>query len=238
MILSGNEIRYQVEAERIRISPPDRIHFNAASVDLTLGTTVAVYEDFTYCDVADEWRRLERSAIHQEAVKAGLGGVTNRGPGFGVGPYDGRGLSPNAAAATGSQGVALDVKRPAKTREWQMDPEAGWILQPGVGYLMHTAERIHTDHFVPVLDGKSSIGRLFVQVHVTAGFGDPGFDGQYTLEVMSLFPVRVYPGMRFCQIRFHTIEGDVTSYRELGHYTGEAAQGPVASRIHETFKAG
>lgn len=95
---------------------------------------------------------------------------------------------------------------------------------------MHTAETIWTDKFVPIIDGKSSIGRLFISIHQTAGFGDVGFDGQYTLEVTSHFPVRVYAGMRFCQIRFHGIQGHITQYE--GNYQGKSAKGPVGSKAH------
>lgn len=109
----------------------------------------------------------------------------------------------------------------------------GLALQPGQLYLMHTLERVRTDHFVPIIDGKSSIGRLGICVHLTAGFGDPGFDGQYTLEVTAVRPVRVYAGMRFCQMRFHTIEGDVELYK--GNYTNQHSMGPVASRSWKQF---
>lgn len=122
----------------------------------------------------------------------------------------------------------LDSKKELRTREYTIDPELGWVLNPGVGYLMHTAEMVGTSFFVPILDGKSSIGRLFVKIHETAGFGDPGFYGHYTLEVTSMFPIRVYPGMRFCQIRFHAIQGEVQKYD--GNYTHERATGPVGSR--------
>ena len=116
-----------------------------------------------------------------------------------------------------------------------MEDDTGFILMPGVGYLMHTHEKIHTDKYVPILDGKSSIGRLFCFVHVTAGYGDPGFDGQYTLEVAVLQPLIVYPGMRFCQIRFHTLVGDVDSYQKNGSYKGELAEGPIPSRSWKMF---
>lgn len=229
-ILSGIEIRRQIELGTITIDPFDPKRVNQTSVDLTLGTEVAVYEDFTYCDVASEWNRLEKSAIHQEHHKAGLGGLKLGHPGFGVGPYDGRGLTPHRMALE----TALDTKKPARLRKWTMDPEVGWIICPGVGYLMHTHERVTSSKFNPVLDGKSSIGRLFIQVHVTAGYGEPGFDGQYTLEVTSQFPVRVYPGMRFCQMRFHVVEGEIEDYVERGHYKGDKARGAVASQVHET----
>lgn len=129
----------------------------------------------------------------------------------------------------------LDSKQSWATDDYTMS-EKGWCLYPGVCYLMHTTERVRTDHFVPVLDGKSSVGRVFIKVHETAGYGDPGFDGQYTLEVSAQIPIRVYPGMRFCQIRFHTLVGEPLLYSpQQGHYTGPEAQGAVASQISKQF---
>ena len=80
----------------------------------------------------------------------------------------------------------------------------------------------------------SSTGRLFIKVHETAGYGDPAFDGQYTLEVTAVHPIRLYAGMRIAQIRFHRMEGAVMPYR--GNYMGEAAMGPVASRAWRQFR--
>lgn len=127
----------------------------------------------------------------------------------------------------------LDVSEEPHTKKFKID-EKGLTLRPGVGYLMHTRERVHTKKYVPVLDGKSSIGRLFMVVHVTAGFGDPGFNGQYTLEVTVTHPLRIYPGMKIAQMRFHTIVGEVEHPYE-GNYTGDAARGPVASRAFRQF---
>lgn len=129
----------------------------------------------------------------------------------------------------------LDVKDPLRTTSYTFNEKDGLILVPGILYLMHTVERVRTEKYVPILDGKSSIGRLGIQVHITAGYGDPGFDGQYTLEVTAMHHVRVYPGMRFCQMRFHTLAGPVLSYQKTGHYRGEAARGAVPSRVHEQF---
>lgn len=137
---------------------------------------------------------------------------------------------------------SLDAKKENQVVRFDI-PEDGLVLKPGVLYLMHTLERVHTKRFVPVLDGKSSIGRLGIKVHETAGYGDPGFDGQYTLEVTCVHPVRVYAGMRFCQMRFHTMVGEVSLYGHnsnytYGHnsnYTGVLAQGPVPSRSFKQF---
>ena len=126
----------------------------------------------------------------------------------------------------------LDPKRDNPATSFKMGPE-GYVLRPGVGYLMHTREVVGTNKYVPAIDGKSSIGRLFVLVHVTAGLGDPGFKGQYTLEVLTTYPIRLYPGMRICQIRFFTIRGEVDLYN--GHYQGDNAKGAVASHAYEQF---
>jgi dCTP deaminase len=113
--------------------------------------------------------------------------------------------------------------------------DTGYVLMPGVGYLMHTRETIHTKKYVPIIDGKSSLGRLFMSIHETAGFGDPGYRGQYTLEVSVVHPLRVYAGMRIAQMRFHTICGQVEK-PYAGNYTGEDARGPVASKAYKQFK--
>ena len=127
-----------------------------------------------------------------------------------------------------------DVREGQLTRRLKIDPVLGIVLRPGVGYLMHTRERTATYKYVPIIDGKSSIGRRFVIVHATAGYGDPGFDGQWTLEVMSLCnPIRLYAGMRIAQIRFETIAGEVERTYN-GNYQG--SEGPVPSRSARQFQ--
>lgn len=134
----------------------------------------------------------------------------------------------------------LDSKRDNPSNAWTFDVLE---LQPGSMVLLHTAERVRTDRYVPVLDGKSSLGRLGVCVHLTAGFGDPGYDGQYTLEVTAVYPTRVYAGMRFCQMRFHSMEKTLAEVEDStkrllynGNYTGEASMGPVPSRSWKQFE--
>jgi len=193
MILAGTEIGKEVEAGNIVIDPYEPKHLNPASIDLTLGREVAVYEDAVYLDDPNQVRP------------------------------DGTGIR-----VFGTR--VIDVREPPRVRKFKMTGQ-GWVVNPGVAYLMHTAERVTTDKYVPIVDGKSSLGRLFLSVHQTAGFGDPGYNGQYTLEVTSLFPVRLYPGMRICQMRFHTILGTPVNYRDVGHYVGDKARGAVASEV-------
>jgi dCTP deaminase len=63
-----------------------------------------------------------------------------------------------------------------------------------------------------MIEGRSSIGRLGLFVHVTAGFGDVGFCGYWTLEMFAIQPIRIYPGVPICQIFYHQIAGNITEY--------------------------
>lgn len=91
-------------------------------------------------------------------------------------------------------------------------PESGLLLEPNRLYLGRTVEHTATDGYVPMLEGRSSIGRLGLFVHITAGFGDVGFRGFWTLEIFCVQPVRIYAGVQICQIFYHTIEGEYDSY--------------------------
>lgn len=112
--------------------------------------------------------------------------------------------------------IILDMRRPSRFRRLTI-PQEGLVLQPNQLYLGRTVEHTETHNFVPMLEGRSSIGRLGLFVHVTAGFGDVGFCGYWTLEMFAVQPVRIYPGVQVCQIFYHTIQGHVTEY-ESGKY--------------------
>ncbi|MCI0421509.1 MAG: dCTP deaminase [Acidobacteria bacterium] len=92
-------------------------------------------------------------------------------------------------------------------------PETGLVLIPNVLYLGATIEHTETHGFAPYIEGRSSIGRLGVCVHVTAGFGDVGFRGRWTLEITVVHPIRIYPGVEICQIAYSTVEGEVIPYK-------------------------
>ncbi len=96
-------------------------------------------------------------------------------------------------------------------------PEEGYVLEPSRLYLGRTVEHTKTDNLVPMLEGRSSIGRLGLFVHITAGFGDVGFRGYWTLEISCVQPIRIYPNVEICQIFYHTIEGSFDRY-ESGKY--------------------
>lgn len=130
-------------------------------------------------------------------------------------------------------GGVLDAAEENPTFTTAIPPE-GFVLWPGRLYLATTVERAGSDHYVPCIEGRSSVARLGVSVHVTAGFGDHGFDGQWTLEMTAVHPVRVYAGLRVCQVFFDELTGERRPYR--GRYAGQA--GPQASRLFLDFRDG
>ncbi len=107
--------------------------------------------------------------------------------------------------------VLLDMRRANRVRRIAIPP-TGLVLQPNQLYLGRTAERTETHNLVPMIEGRSSVGRLGLFVHVTAGFGDVGFRGYWTLEMFAIQPVRIYPGVPICQIFYHELQGDITEY--------------------------
>ena len=107
--------------------------------------------------------------------------------------------------------VVLDMRQPNRVRRIQI-PEDGLVLNPNQLYLGRTAEYTETHNFVPMIEGRSSVGRLGLFVHVTAGFGDVGFRGHWTLEMFAVQPVKIYPGVPICQIFFHEIKGKIKEY--------------------------
>ncbi len=105
----------------------------------------------------------------------------------------------------------LDMKKINET-ESIIIPETGLLLTPGKLYLGRTVEYTKTDSYVPMLEGRSSIGRLGMFIHVTAGFGDVGFSGYWTLEIFCVQPIIIYPDVEICQIYYHSIEGEYEKY--------------------------
>lgn len=107
-----------------------------------------------------------------------------------------------------------------------------YVIEPGEFLLACSEEYIKLDSSVVArVEGKSSLARVGLVVHVTGGFIDPGFEGQVTLEIANLFPrpIKIYSGMRIAQIAFQKVDGTVLdAYDKTGHYLGQ--QGPTESR--------
>ncbi|MET4106356.1 dCTP deaminase [Hymenobacter sp. UYP22] len=91
-------------------------------------------------------------------------------------------------------------------------PEEGFVLQPGTLYLGVTEEYTESHAHVPFLEGKSSVGRLGIDIHATAGKGDIGFCNTWTLEISVSVPVRVYHLMPVGQLIYFMVQGDVENF--------------------------
>lgn len=103
----------------------------------------------------------------------------------------------------------LDVRQLNEVDSFTI-PEEGYVLEPGRVYLYAVNERIGVTKGIRAkVEGKSSLGRLGLFVHVTAGFIDPGFEGSLVLELVATQPIRIYPNMKICQIEFAFVQGDV-----------------------------
>lgn len=131
----------------------------------------------------------------------------------------------------------LDMKKPPRTYHYEMPP-SGMMVQPGKLYLGVTNERAGSDHFASVIAGRSSVGRLGLFIHVTAGFGDLGFKGCWTLEMLCHHPIIIYPNTRICQIAFDTVEGEPTigyDKEHRGKYGMQHKPVPLPSKIYKDF---
>jgi dCTP deaminase len=117
----------------------------------------------------------------------------------------------------------LDLKKEHKVKT-VLIPQEGFVLEPGKLYLGRTIEYTKTEKLVPMIEGRSSIGRLGLFIHITAGFGDVGFRGFWTLEIFCVQPIRIYAGVEICQIFYHTIEGEYVNYASSKYQNNQGIQ--------------
>ena len=129
-------------------------------------------------------------------------------------PYDRNCLGSNSYDVHLGKSLAVYVDKTLDAKKHntisQVDiPEEGFVLQPGDFYLGVTEEYTETHEHVPFLEGKSSTGRLGIDIHATAGKGDVGFCGNWTLEISVKLPVRVYAGMPIGQLIYFPVDGEI-----------------------------
>ncbi|MFL2997940.1 MAG: dCTP deaminase [Candidatus Neomarinimicrobiota bacterium] len=127
----------------------------------------------------------------------------------------------------------LDMKKDNEVEKLTI-PSNGLVLETNRLYLGRTVEYTETKDLVPMLEGRSSIGRLGLFVHVTAGFGDVGFKGFWTLEIFCIQPVKIYPSVEICQVYYHTIEGEIKNYSSQKYQNNQGIQ---SSLLFKDFKS-
>lgn len=167
-------------------------------------------------------------------------------------PYNETNLGPNSYDVTLHQTLVtydvpsigyLDMKAINKTNSINIPPE-GVVLWPGKLYLGSTVESAISHKYVPLLEGRSSIGRLGIKTHITAGFGDIGWgyditpdkivcnNARWTLELEVAHPIRIYAGVKIAQVYFLVPKGKITHYK--GKYSQQKDATP--SKLYEDFK--
>ncbi|GAA2003774.1 dCTP deaminase [Brevibacterium samyangense] len=136
------------------------------------------------------------------------------------------------------------TEQPELTRLVEVDPDEPFVLHPGEFVLGATLEAVTLpDDIAARLEGKSSLGRLGLLTHSTAGFIDPGFTGHITLELSNVatLPIRLWPGMKIGQLCFFELSSPAEAPygcdpRTLNRYQGQ--RGPTPSRSHLNFRRG
>lgn len=126
----------------------------------------------------------------------------------------------------------LDAKKHNQIEHFEI-PADGFVLQPNTLYLGVTLEYTETHAHVPFLEGKSSTGRLGIDIHATAGKGDVGFCNTWTLEISSTQPVRIYAGMPIGQLIYFVVEGHIEimyNTKDNAKYNGKTVK-PVESMM-------
>lgn len=146
-----------------------------------------------------------------------------------INPYNEKHLGPNSYNLMLHnelliyQEDVLDMKKDNSYKIMTI-PEEGLVLEPNTLYLGRTVEFTQTDKFVPMLEGRSSVGRLGMFIHITAGMGNIGMAGHWTLEIFVVQPLRIYPNVEICQIFFNTINGDFEPYASGKYHLNSGIQ--------------
>jgi dCTP deaminase len=215
MNLSDKTILKEIENGNIIISPFNKEHLNPNSVDLTLAPEFKIYtrDEIKVYNIEEIPKYIPKWDIkhfHKEDINEEVEFYTYLQP--------------------------LDPKKPNSVLDFTI-PEHGYVLQPGRVYLYACNERIGVKNDIrAVVMGKSSLGRLGLFIHVTAGFIDTGFEGSLVLELVATQPVVVYPNMKICQIEFTRVEGEIGedySQKSGSKYHGQT--GVQESKYHENY---
>lgn len=133
-------------------------------------------------------------------------------------PFDEKQLNPNSYNVKLSKELyiyddeILDVKEKPKSKKIII-PEKGLVLEPGKLYIGHTVEYTETYNLVPMIDGRSSLGRLGLFTNSSAGFGDIGYKGTWSIQLTCTKPIRIYPNMKIAQLYYEEVIGEIENYQ-------------------------
>lgn len=234
-MLSGLEIKKQIKEGNIVISDFDESRLNPNSYNIRLGSKLKVYKKAIASSDEINAEINKRMEPYMEEIQKimtdvqSLNGETSDENNKRI-----KELTKTKEDIVNQvlRDYALDPKKDNETMDIEI-PENGYILIPGTLYLGETVEYTETYGFVPNIDGRSTTGRLGIEVHRTAGFGDNGFKGKWTLEITSTHPVIVYPNMEIGQLYYETIDGD-SSLMYNGKYQNQ--KGVQSAKVDNKLK--
>lgn len=134
--------------------------------------------------------------------------------------------------------IVIDAKKDNKIYSYDI-PEEGLIIRPNILYLGSTIEKAGSDKYVPMYDGRSSMARLGIQSHISAGFGDINFKSNWTLEIIVVHRTKIYANMRIGQVFFHEVNEEALKNEQAlkkyeGKYTNQP--NPQASKSYLDFQ--
>jgi dCTP deaminase len=214
MILSDSAILKEIENKNIVIEPFNREHLNPCSVDLTINSKYKVYEreENIVCSFRDIPNYVKYNTEAYRLIEDGSNFLWTE---------------------------PLDARKPNKTIELEM-PEEGLVLIPGNLYICYCNEEIGIrGNIAAQVLGKSSLGRLGLDVIIgPSGFVDAGFPiASLVLELRATVPLRIYPNMKICQMRFDYIQGDILeNYEQKKGSKYVNQKGAQESLNHLNFK--
>lgn len=215
-ILTGHQIRKDVESGAILVDPYDEELVGTNSLDMRLHPLLKLYNHGAVM------HRLY-TAWYEEMLEAMTAGVEYEDY-LKAHPFP----TWETVTSVGPPPI-LDMLDENRTVDVGI-PKQGLILWPGILYLGRTVETVGSKSYVPWFDGRSSVGRLGIHVHVTAGKGDTGWFGTVTLEMHVVHPVRVYADVKpICQASFFGTLGELEEYK--GRYQNQVE--PTPSRFFD-----
>lgn len=206
MILSDARILEEIEKGTMKIEPWNKECLGSNSYDCHLSKHLAIYTPGKESKVDFEWiQHLVKNRLAKSDILAALQEASQ---------------------------ICLDAKEHNEVFHFDI-PDKGLILYPGILYLGSTVEYTETHAHVPFIEGKSSMGRLGVDIHATAGKGDVGFCGHWTLEISVKQPVKLYAGMPCAQLIYFPVDGEVLNpydKKKGAKYSGQHGK-PVESMM-------
>jgi dCTP deaminase len=221
-MLTGLEIKRRIEQKQIVIDPFNEAQLNPNSYNLKLADKLLVYSAAPSIRMGESYQRMHGGGIHTYDVpKASRHYDIYREE-----------HNSNSHIEEGIWWDNLDMAKENPTYELTIPPK-GLVLVPGKLYLGSTVEYTESPNLIPRLDGRSSIGRLGICIHITAAYGDINFQGCWTLEITVVHPIRIYAGVELCQISYEVPYGEIGST-----YNGKYQQSRTAkaSQLWKDFK--